>query len=80
MRGYCNNLSGTVEVGMLRKTTPETPVAIRAKLTHLRNRKRVLDELIVCLERYAIYEVPGGRCRPWKARSERPDGRLAGAA
>jgi hypothetical protein len=43
---------------MLRKTPPETAVAIQARLTHLRNRKRVIDELIVCLEVYGAGEKP----------------------
>jgi len=67
---------------MLPKSTPETPAAIQARLTHLRNRKRVLDELIRCLEQYRIYQLPlepPGRkpAKPWMAGR---DGRLAGAA
>ena len=38
---------------MRSKSKPESPVAIQAELTYLRHRKRVLDELIECLERYA---------------------------
>ena len=49
---------------MLRKTTPETAVAIQTRLTYLRNRKRVIDELIVCLE---VYGAPD-----WANRSEKP--------
>jgi len=60
--------------------SPETPGAIQAKLAYLRLRKIALDELILCLERYSVYEVPIRR----KACSEptrrvRP-ARLAGAA
>jgi hypothetical protein len=43
---------------MLRKTTPETTVAIQTELTYLRNRKRVIDELIVCLEVYSAAQKP----------------------
>jgi hypothetical protein len=43
---------------MLPKNTPETLVAIQVKLAYLRNRKRVLNDLIACLERYSVHEVP----------------------
>ena len=59
---------------------PDVPGAILAKLAYLRLRKAALDELILSLERYSVYELP----QPKKVRSERPDParmrRLAGAA
>jgi hypothetical protein len=67
---------------MLPKSTPETPAAIQARLAHLRNRKRVVDELIRCLEQYRVYQLP---LEPARRKSAKPwmetrDGRLAGAA
>jgi hypothetical protein len=60
--------------------SPETPGAIQAKLAYLRLRKAALDELILSLERYSVYELPQAR----KIRSEPPKQirvrRLAGAA
>ena len=59
---------------------PDAPGAILAKLAYLRLRKVALDELILSLERYLVYELPKAK----KVRSERPDParlrRLAGAA
>jgi hypothetical protein len=43
---------------MKRKTSPEVPGAIRARLARLRSRKAVLDELIQCMERYELYLSP----------------------
>ncbi len=65
---------------MVPKHTPETLVAIQARLTYLRNRKRTLDELIICLERYTAEEkpVPKRPCgKAWAAGDVR---RLSGAA
>jgi hypothetical protein len=42
----------------MRKTSPEVPGAIRARLAYLRSRKAALDELIHCLERYELYLSP----------------------
>ena len=41
-----------------RPNSPETPGDIQAKLLYLRNRRAVLDDLIGCLERYAVHELP----------------------
>jgi hypothetical protein len=38
---------------MVRKPPPGPSGAIRARLNYLRDRKVILDDLIVCLERYA---------------------------
>jgi hypothetical protein len=60
--------------------SPEAPGAIQVRLAYLRLRKAALDELILSLERYSIYELPVPR-KP-KAESRRPvrPPRLAGAA
>ena len=42
----------------MRKTSPEAPGAIRARLAYLRSRKAALDELIHCMERYESYLSP----------------------
>jgi hypothetical protein len=60
--------------------SPEAPGAIQARLAYLRLRKAALDELILSLERYSVYEIP----TPKKGRPE-PQcqvrvPRLAGAA
>jgi hypothetical protein len=55
---------------------PEAPGDIQARLAYLRLRKAALEELILSLERYSVYEVAGPR--KIKSESERP--RLAGAA
>jgi hypothetical protein len=62
------------------KKTPEPPVAIQAKLADLRNRKQVLDELIVCLERYIEVNIPPSRRAAERERTVRPDGKRTGAA
>ena len=60
--------------------SPKAPGAIQARLAYLRLRKAALDELILSLERYSVYELP----TPRKAKSEpqRPlrAPRMAGAA
>jgi hypothetical protein len=60
--------------------SPEAPGAIQARLAYLRLRKAALDELILSLERYSVYELP----TPKKAKPEAPSQvrapRLAGAA
>jgi hypothetical protein len=74
---------------MTRKTSPEVPGAIRARLAYLRSRKAALDELIHCMEQYELYLSPT-RKRPARPRltksvhlkslHEPPLKRLAGAA
>ena len=60
--------------------SPDAPGAIQAKLAYLRLRKAALDDLIVSLERYSVYQLPPAR----KVLAERPKRvtlrRLAGAA
>ncbi len=68
---------------MFPKTSPETPGAIRARLTDLQNRKTALDEVIASLERYMIYAIPPGAAIPrriGKVAQMKGDIRLAGAA
>lgn len=69
---------------MIRKTSPEAPGAIRARLAYLRSRKAALDELIHCLERYELYLLltpqPAVRPRLSKNVQEPRLRRLAGAA
>ena len=76
-------------MNMMRKTSPEAPGAIRARLAHLRSRKAALDELIHCMERYALYLSPARKApgRPRVIKSvhvknahDPPLRRLAGAA
>ena len=60
--------------------SPEAPGAIQARLVYLRLRKAALDELILALERYSVYELPPRRkAQPEPSRLGRPS-RLAGAA
>ena len=60
--------------------SPDAPGAILAKLAYLRLRKAALDDLILSLEHYLVYELPPVR----KVRVERTQPaqarRLAGAA
>ena len=75
---------------MTRKTSPEVPAAIRARLTYLHSRKAALDELIHCMERYQSYLSPARKPPTRPARlinsvhvntvRQRPLRRLAGAA
>jgi hypothetical protein len=68
---------------MMRKTSPEAPGAIRARLAYLRSRKAVLDDLIQCMERYELYLSPARQppARPRLIKSQQPPlRRLAGAA
>jgi hypothetical protein len=74
---------------MTRKTSPEVPAAIRARLAYLHSRKAALDELIRCMERYQSYLSPARKppTRPRLIKSvhvntvrQRPLRRLAGAA
>jgi hypothetical protein len=79
-RGYCPVRSSTVSLSHMTAYLPDSPGAILAKLAYLRFRKAALDELILSLERYAVYELP----QPKKIRAESADPararRLAGAA
>jgi hypothetical protein len=60
--------------------SPEAPGAIQARLAYLRLRKTALDELILSLERYSVYELPTPRkAKPAPQRLLRAP-RLAGAA
>ncbi|PYT18951.1 MAG: hypothetical protein DMG59_02190 [Acidobacteria bacterium] len=43
---------------MFQNDPTENPGVIQARLAYLRRRKAVLDELIFCLERYSVYELP----------------------
>lgn len=65
---------------MKKPPLPETPGAVRAKLVHMRNKKAALDELILCMERYKVYQLPVARKRPGRFKSSPSDRRLAGAA
>jgi hypothetical protein len=74
---------------MMRKTSPEAPGAIRARLAYLRSRKAALDDLIHCMERYESYLSPARQppARPGLIKSvhvksvhQPPLRRLAGAA
>jgi len=61
---------------MTEKSSPESPGAVQERLKYLKEKKAVLDEMIECLERYAVY------CSK-EERPARPDAfprRLAGAA
>jgi hypothetical protein len=62
------------------KKTPEPAVAIQARLTDLRNRKQVVDELIVCLERYMEVNYRPSRRPAGREWAVRPDGKRTGAA
>ena len=60
--------------------SPDAPGAIQARLVYLRLRKAALDELILALERYSVYELPARRkAQPEPSRQGRPS-RLVGAA
>jgi len=60
--------------------SPEDPGAIQARLAYLRLRKAALDELILSLERYSIYELHKGRKAESEPHNQVPAVRLAGAA
>jgi hypothetical protein len=60
------------------RSSPETPGVIQAKLAHLRKRREALDELILCLERYVVYQAHGRPISPGKVADAAR--RLAGAA
>jgi hypothetical protein len=72
--------SSTVFLANMTGYPPDAPGAILAKLAYLRLRKAALDDLILSLERYLVYELPPVR----KVRADRahpaPSRRLAGAA
>jgi hypothetical protein len=50
----------------MNRYSPKSPGVIQVRLARLRLRKAALDELILSMERYSIYEVPPLR----RARSE----------
>jgi hypothetical protein len=60
--------------------SPEAPGAIQARLAYLRLRKTALDELILSLERYSVYQLPAPRKVQAEARRPLRATRLAGAA
>jgi hypothetical protein len=60
--------------------SPEVPGAIQARLAYLRLRKIALDELILSLERYSVYELPPSRKARSEPLSQVSPARLAGAA
>jgi hypothetical protein len=43
---------------------PQPPGAIQARLAYLRLRKIALDDLILSMERYAVYEIQSPRKPP----------------
>ena len=59
---------------------PDAPGAILAKLAYLRLRKAALDELIMSLERYMVYELPPARKIRAESANPAQVRRLAGAA
>lgn len=54
--------------------------AIQFELEHLRNRKRALDELISCLERYSISQTPLRKRPRALEHAARPNGMRSGMA
>jgi hypothetical protein len=60
--------------------SPESPGAIQARLAYLRLRKAALDDLILSLERYLVYELPKSPHKPAKRTPAARAGRFAGAA
>jgi hypothetical protein len=60
--------------------SPEPPGAIQARLAYLRLRKAALNELILCLERYSVYELPKRRKVKSEPQREVRATRLAGVA
>jgi hypothetical protein len=60
--------------------SPEAPGAIQARLAYLRLRKAALDELILSLERYSVYEIPPVRKVRIQPQKDPRTQRLAGAA
>jgi hypothetical protein len=60
--------------------SPEAPGAIQARLAYLRLRKAALDELILSLERYSVYELPTPKKATPEPLCQVRVPRLAGAA
>jgi hypothetical protein len=60
--------------------SPDPSGAIQTKLAYLQLRKAALDDLILSLERYLVYEIPSPRPLKRKAAKQEKIGRLAGAA
>jgi hypothetical protein len=65
----------------MKKPPPlQTPGDVQIKLKHLRNRRAALDELILCMERYTLYQMPAMLKKPVKIEGVVLDPELAGAA
>ena len=62
---------------MTHRYSPEVAGAVQARLSYLRRRKAVLDELIRSLERYAVPELAAVQVNEKTKEIRRP---LAGAA
>jgi len=60
--------------------SPDSLGAIQARLAYLRLRKAALDELILSLERYSVYELPPVRKVRISPQKQLRTQRLAGAA
>ena len=60
--------------------SPEASGAIQARLAYLRLRKAALDELILSLERYSVYQLPQPQKLKLRPQPETRAPRLAGAA
>jgi hypothetical protein len=79
--GYClvRFIAVNLENHMIRYS-PEAPGAIQARLTYLRLRKAALDELILSLERYLVYQLPTPKKVQSAPQTRVGVSRLAGAA
>jgi hypothetical protein len=64
---------------MKKPPLPEPSGAVQTKLAHLRNRKAALDELILCMEQYRLYQIPTPK-KQGKAKTGGAARQLAGAA
>jgi len=65
----------------MKKPPPlQNPGDVQVKLKHLRNRKAALDELILCMERYTLYQMPAVLKKPVKTEGVDLARPLAGAA
>lgn len=77
--GYCPVRRGTVLL-VMPSYSPDRSGAVQTKLAYLRLRKAALDDLILSLERYLVYEIPSPQRIRRKAPKQEKIGRLAGAA
>ena len=59
--------------------SPEAPGAIQARLAYLKLRKAALDELILSLERYMVYELPVPSKAKFEPQRQVRASRMAGA-